>query len=128
MEVNATDRCGNCGQEFAEHNYVKDSITDYECPVPHVEMGYGYFCGGDPRKFFPDAESCSPEELANHKAACEMAEKLEKERDLPCPSGWIQVPGGCAHILIAPFGIGAYQAEFQQFFEAAEHDDEHTED
>ncbi len=31
---------------------------------------YGFFCGGDPRKFEPDREYCLPHEIAAHKEAC----------------------------------------------------------
>ena len=31
---------------------------------------YGPFPGGDPRKFAPDEECCSPKEIAAHAAAC----------------------------------------------------------
>lgn len=120
MNVKATDRCGNCGQEFAEHNYVKDSITEYECPIPHVESGYGFFCGGDPRNFHPDHESCTPEEIERHRLACSEAERLDSARDLPCPSGWIRTKSGMAHVVNAPFGIGIYTIEMPQFFEAAD--------
>lgn len=116
MGVKATDRCRNCGREFADHNYIKDSITDYECPEPHVEMGYGYFCGGYPRDFLPDYESCTPEEIENHRKACEEANRSEAAATLACPSGW----AGNVHILCAPFGIGGYIYKEPQYFQAAE--------
>src|SRR5690242_256695 len=34
------------------------------------EEGYGPFPGGDPRRFTPDEEVCTPEEIAAHKEAC----------------------------------------------------------
>jgi len=34
------------------------------------EMTYGPFPGGDPRKFSPDEEINTPEEMANWEAAC----------------------------------------------------------
>lgn len=36
------------------------------------ECVYGFFTGGDPRNFFPDAESCLEDELENHRKACEL--------------------------------------------------------
>jgi hypothetical protein len=45
--VKATDICRNCGDEFANHNYVPDSLTVYKCLTPHVEQGYGFFIGVD---------------------------------------------------------------------------------
>jgi hypothetical protein len=120
MDVKATDRCSNCGREFADHNYVKDSIGDYECPEPHVEYGYGFFCGGDPRDFHPDHECSSPEEIENHRKACVEAEKLEAGRNLPCPSGWVRTETGSHHVTRAPFGLGGYTYTIPQLFEAAD--------
>lgn len=71
--------------------------------------GYGCYHGGDPRMFHPDSESCTPEELAAHKKACDEwteAENAAKPSpDAPCPSGWI---GPNIHVNVAPFGIGCY--------------------
>jgi hypothetical protein len=123
MSITDTTRCANCHEEFANHDYVKDSITQYRCPHPHEEHGYGFFHGGDPRKFFPDHESCSPDEIENHKKACALADRLEAEGkpvDWHCPSGWEQWGDTVVHVLRAPFGIGGYVAEFEQFFEAAD--------
>ena len=122
MDVTDTTRCANCGDEFANHDYVKDSITKYRCPRPHVEHGYGFFAGGDPRKFSPDHESCTPQEIANHRKACELADQLEREGklvDWKCPSGFERWGDAVVHVLRAPFGIGCYVAEFEQFFEPA---------
>lgn len=98
--------CKHCGEPFEEH--MQDGEPLYMCP-PECQMGscYGYFTGGDPRNFFPDGEDMnSPEELANHKRACEEAQRIDKSSDLPCPSGWVRGPGFVAHVLVAPFGIG----------------------
>ncbi len=71
--------------------------------------GYGYYLGGDPRKFSPDEESCTPKELENHKAACDKwneaeakGEKLEPE---PCGSGWISPS---VHVTRSAYGLGSY--------------------
>jgi len=120
IEIKADCKCRWCYRDFADHNYVKDSIDKYECPFPQQESTYGYFCGGDPRDFHPDHECCTPEEIQRHKEACEDAERLESSRDLPCPSGWIRTPDGCAHILRAPFGIGVSTIETLNYFEALE--------
>lgn len=44
------------------------------------ELTYGFFPGGstDPRTFKPDVESCRPDELAAHKAACEAWDRGER--------------------------------------------------
>ena len=75
-----------------------------------MSMEYGFFTGGDPRKFSPDSESCSEEELAAHKAACALWNEAEKRGETPtpemCPSGWL--PGGI-HVLRAPYGVGVQE-------------------
>lgn len=116
--------CINCYREFADHNYVPNSIDQYKCPEPVRESYYGYFNGGDPRDFHPDAEDCTPEELANHKKACEEAEATEAGRNIPNPSGWIKYEGGMIHVLNAPFGIGVQTVEYESFFEELEERDE----
>jgi hypothetical protein len=45
--------------------------------VVREEEGYGLFPGGDPRRFRPDEESCTPEEIAAHRAACEAWDRGE---------------------------------------------------
>ena len=124
MESKAYDRCANCHHEFADHDYVKDSIDEYKCPVPHQETGYGFFNGGDPRKFHPDRESCSAKEIDNHRRACQLWDEAEARGETPdpekCPSGWIyheHTGEPIAHVLRAPYGIGCYTAEFEQFWE-----------
>ena len=73
---------------------------------------YGYFCGGDPRKFRPDVESCSKKEIENHKAACRLWDEAEARGETPkpeaCPSGWLRNKSGklVMHVLRAPYGIG----------------------
>lgn len=105
---NATDQCKNCGEEFANHEYVKDSITQYKCPHPHQDSGYGYgYRGIDPNKYHPDYECCSPEEIQRWKDAREIVNRGET------------YTGGYS------FGIGVYTIEFDQFFEQAEHNYQH---
>jgi hypothetical protein len=85
-----------------------------------IEYGYGFFTGGDPRKFYPDGESCSEEELLNHKRACKLWNDLEAEGKIPtpeeCPSGWICDENGkkLSHVLRAPYGIGGYEYEVEE--------------
>ena len=123
MDVTDTTRCANCGDEFANHDYVQDSITKYRCPTPRTESGYGFFSGGDPRKFSPDHESCTPQEIENHRKACELANQLDREGkpvDWKCPSGIEKWGDVVVHVLRTPFGVGVYVAEFEQFFEPAD--------
>lgn len=101
----ATDQCNNCGDEFANHEYVKDSITQYKCRYPQQESGYGYgYRGIDPRNYSPDHECCSVEEIAEHRAACEI------------------LNNGGTYTGNYRFGIGVYVIEFDQFFEPRDHD------
>ena len=66
------------------------------------ENGYGFARPSNPHDFFPDHESCSPDEIAAHKAACEAYDKGEYTPERG--SEWV----GNMHILRAPWGIGAY--------------------
>lgn len=71
-----------------------------------MNSSYGGFYGGDPRKFHPDEEVCTPEEIANHKEACakwDRGELVEVEghvmvRDLEGKP--------LLHINKNPFGLG----------------------
>ena len=45
---------------------------------------YGYPCVSDPNDFIPDNESCSPEELAAHRLACQTFGKPEHEPNKGC--------------------------------------------
>lgn len=67
------------------------------------EYGYGFFPGGDPRRFTPDVESNTNEEIAAHKAACDRWETGETA----------PLPGSCIHgegciITMSGFGLGSY--------------------
>lgn len=123
MDVKDTDRCCNCYKEFADHNYLMDSIDKYMCPVPVTKTGYGYFCGGDPRKFHPDHECCTPEEIAAHKAACEAWNRGEKVGPA-MRSHWITDGEGkvIAHCSGSSYGIGTYQLEIESWFEPLDED------
>lgn len=68
--------------------------------------GYGYYRPENPHNFHPDAESCTEDEIAAHKAACDAWDAgTHKDDDR---SGWI-APG--VHVLKAPWGIGSYTDE-----------------
>jgi hypothetical protein len=60
---------------------------------------YGGHYGGDPRKFFPDEEACTAEELAAHKAACDAWNRGDQVevRTRSC-----SLTLGCER----PFGVG----------------------
>jgi len=99
-----------------------------------MTMGYGYFHGGDPRKFFPDGESCSEDEIKNHAAACALWDEAEKRGETPtpeeCPSGWLTDAKGnrIMHILRAPYGIGAYEYDDGEPEDRLAREDSHASD
>lgn len=90
---------------------------------------YGFYSGGDPRRFHPSEEECSPEEIANHKAACEawargerpdIRKACEPNREAVTytdrGTGKTEtIEPGTALALYAPFGIG-----IQDWTEAAD--------
>lgn len=108
FQLDELPRCKNCGEPIEGH--WKDSDPPWMCKE-QVGSVYGFFHGGDPRHFHPDSEDCSPQEIENHRKACEQADeadRLNADPGLPCPSGWIRDENGkaIAHVLRAPFGIG----------------------
>jgi hypothetical protein len=88
-----------------------------------TEVGYGFFCGGDPRMFHPSEDECSEKELLNHKNACRLWDEAEARGETPtpeaCPSGWICDSDGkpLYHVLRAPYGIGTYEYEVEEYDE-----------
>lgn len=73
------------------------------------EVGYGYFLGGDPRDFTPDEESCSAEEIENHKRACQLMDEgkiqfVDGRHHFPL----IKDGEVIGHVTQAAFGIGMY--------------------
>lgn len=118
MNINSTlpdDRCENCGDEFANHNYVANSIDVYTCPHPQYETGYGYRKEANPYDFSPDYESCSEKELANH-------EKALDEWDAAITEGREPV------IVEGSFGVGLYSIEIETKFLLLERYDQYTGD
>lgn len=106
--IEATDRCENCGEDFADHNYVPNSISTYLCPHERqMNQGYGYgYDRSRPDCFSPDHESCSEGELANHKRALEHFQECQAAgKEFVCPPG--------------SWGIGVYwdsvQTEFKLY-------------
>ena len=78
------------------------------------DVQYGFFPGGDPRKFSPDSEDCTEAERAAHKEACRIwdeAEAAGRSMNPEEPSGsWLHSEDGktVLHRLKANFGIGTY--------------------
>lgn len=75
-----------------------------------VTIGYGYFPGGDPRNFTPDAECCTETELKNYERAVELLENGKIDE----ASGQHHWPifndkgERIGHTTAAPFGMGTY--------------------
>lgn len=88
------------------------------------DTGYGFFIGGDPRRFSPDEESSTPEEVAAWKAACAEAEADEKARDLASPCGLeiVEHEGRNVPAFVdrAPFGLGTYECGDEEAAAACE--------
>lgn len=92
---------------------LKQIILDLQEISTYTEHGYGYYLGGDPRKFHPDFECCSALEIAAHESACKAwneadaeGKKLEPEK---CESGWVHHNDSLIHIAKSNYGIGGYE-------------------
>ena len=75
--------------------------------MTHRESTYGYYLGGDPRKFTPDEECNTPEEIEAWKAACEAWERGEKVD----PGGACQWVPGLGHVTVTRYGLGITEFE-----------------
>ncbi len=85
------NKCIICNKNREEHNEKLD------CPEYTI---YGYYTGTDPRKFQPDKESCSEEEIQNWLKCCELWNDLESKGVDPTKS-----------LKPTSIGIGTYTAE-----------------
>lgn len=61
MSQNSIHICGN-PWGIGVYSYVEEDGTEGQ--------GYGFYRPENPHHFFPDVESCTPEEIAAHKVAC----------------------------------------------------------
>jgi hypothetical protein len=64
-----------------------------------TEWGYGFFPGGDPRRVNPDSEGTTPEEVENHRLACDAWGRGE-QHSRPDWEGYI--------LTTCQFGLGSY--------------------
>lgn len=72
-------------------------------------MGYGFFCGGDPRKFHPDPECSTEAERAKHKADCEAWDRGEMPNvNDKAPHFRMDANGGVMHVVPSGYGLGSY--------------------
>lgn len=82
--VNTCRSCGNPAPVHARDCAARPSPLREDIPASEKDEGdgetvYGLFPGGDPRRFSPDEESCTPEEIARWEAACAAANQAEAE-------------------------------------------------
>jgi hypothetical protein len=99
------------------HEEALSELRDllYDMRRQAEDVGYGNFCGGDPRDFTPDPECSTEEERANHKAACEAWDR--GERTSPPGCGWVTPD---MHVMRTPFGLGTYVMRDEQAADWAE--------
>jgi hypothetical protein len=78
-------------------------------------MGYGFFCGGDPRRFYPDPEASTEAERAQHKADCEAWDRGEMpDVNGKAPHFRTDDDGAVMHVVPAGYGLGSYDdADFE---------------
>lgn len=87
--------------------WVREALPTIEAEAqPH--SGYGYYRPPNPHDFHPDEESCRPEEIAAHAAACESYDRGESVDSGGCETATTEDGEVVAHILRAPWGIGSY--------------------
>lgn len=72
------------------------------------QTGYGFFCGGDPRRFTPDPECSTEQERAKWKADCEAWERGEQVDTSGNVGRWTDRN---THIQPKGYGLGTYTYE-----------------
>lgn len=85
---------------------IVESARGYVADKAQGDVGYGFFPGGDPRNFQPDFECATPDEITNHKRACEAAESGAVVVD--SDGQWVGDGDLVAHITRCQFGLGTY--------------------
>lgn len=85
-----------------------DLLEALKLALPFMEseaviQGYGYYRPKNPHDFHPDHESCTEQEIANHKAACDAFDAGNYRDDYG--DGWVTP---MMHVTKAPWGIGSY--------------------
>ncbi len=103
--IQATDICEHCGSEFANHNYVPNSIDVYECPHEIItSQGYGMaYDRSRPDCFSPNRELCSELEIEAHEIEFRNYQRCQAQG----------VPYKCTN---GAWGIGAYWHSHQTTF------------
>ena len=74
------------------------------------QYGYGRFCGGDPRDFYPDLECSTEAELLEHKNDCEKWNQADKDgiKLPPESTARVRLPSG-AVVVTHKYGLGGYE-------------------
>jgi hypothetical protein len=79
-------------------------------------MGYGFFCGGDPRRFYPDPEASTEAERAQHQADCEACDRGERpDVNGKAPHFRTDNDGAVMHVVPAGYGLGSYDDDDGDF-------------
>lgn len=73
--------------------------------MTHTHELYGFFLGGDPRRFTPDQEN-PPEEKERHAAACRAWDDEKTEAETPASEPACQMVPGVGHVNFGTFGLG----------------------
>ena len=111
----ATDRAERAEAEVARLMLLLRNAMNwiYEAGTA---SGYGFYRTKNPHDFSPDPESCTADEFANHKAACDLWDRGEYDSSKEKGSEWLRSEDGklVAHILRAPWGIGSYSETVPQ--------------
>lgn len=83
-------KCQFCEQEITDPKSSYGSIYEPLCMKCHFELQeemsepvYGLYIGGDPRKFSPDVECSTSEEMALYWAICHEWNSGNQKRNLP---------------------------------------------
>jgi hypothetical protein len=79
----------------------------------HRESGYGFFCGGDPRDFYPDQECSTDAEREKHKRDCEAWERGERPNVNGNAPYWTNSDGIAAHVIPCGYGLGGYSLDIE---------------
>lgn len=90
-------------------------MSDYAKLRAGLDVVYGFFCGGDPRLFQPDEDSCTAEEIERWRAACVEWDRREAAGVAGLGQG---EETDCVHgpgftLTLSGFGIGTQYHVFE---------------
>lgn len=108
------DRCASPRLTPAERETLREvvdrrALLDEVLSDAAIYQGYGFMRPDDPRDFNPDVECCTPQEIENHRLACEAFERGEPLPEQAfTPDAATVVNGAIVHTTGGPWGIGGY--------------------